>query len=63
MKHTGDYKWDEATTRQAFAPGLSDEQWAELWDEFAGVMDNYGMDLLADLLSDYETDDEEGADE
>lgn len=63
MKHTGDYTWGEVSTREAFASHLSDQQWAELWDEFAGVMDNHGMDLLADLLSDYDTDDdEEGVD-
>jgi hypothetical protein len=54
MKHTGDYKWDEALTRQELGRRLSDEQWAELWDEFAGRMDNYGNDLLDELLSKYD---------
>ena len=58
-----DYIWNARDIRENVAYELTDSQFAQLWREFCDTMDNYGNDLLAEILGDYYTDDEEGDDE
>jgi hypothetical protein len=56
-----DYIWNAREIRENVAYRLTDSQFAELWREFCDTLDNYGNDLLAELLGEY--DDEEGVGE
>ena len=56
-----DYIWNAREIRENVAYRLTDSQFAELWVTFCDTMDNYGNDLLAELLGEY-GDDEEGDD-
>jgi uncharacterized protein YciU (UPF0263 family) len=57
-----DYIWNAREIRENVAYRLTDSQFAELWVAFCDTMDNYGNDLLAEILGEY-GDNEEGVGE
>ncbi len=48
-----DYVWKYSEIHEKIAYRLTANEFAELWVTFTDTMDNYGYDLLADLLAEY----------